>query len=87
MVQNSVQNIVTPTLQLHQPYESFDTFLSIICTIKLNEFNYLQMKWFHIMTGSFKIKGDKSPVFWRFGWEKIRGKIFQRGGEKKFAIM
>lgn len=85
MVQNSVQNIATPTLQLHQPCESFDTFLSIICAIKLNEFNYLQMKWFHIMTSSFKIKGHM--LFWRFGWEKIRGKIFQSGGEKKFAIM
>lgn len=35
MVQNSVQNIPTSTLQLHQLHEAFDTFLRITCEIKL----------------------------------------------------
>lgn len=83
MVQNSVQNIATPALQLYQPCESFDTSLSIICATKLNEFNYLHMKWFHIMIGSFKTKGH--TLVWRSGWGKNKRKDISRWGREEIC--
>lgn len=39
------------------------------------------MKWFHIMTGSFKIK--RHTLFWRFGWEKDKRKDISRWGREE----
>lgn len=81
MVQNSVQNVAGPPLQLRKPHETFDTSLSITCETKLNK---LHMKWLHIVTGSFRINGR--TLFWRFCGEKNKMKDILSWGREEMCL-